>query len=50
MTLTTSHEVSREGEGVGEEEGSGAGKREGRRGEGTAFLQHSRTFLSTRQS
>lgn len=36
MTLTTSHEVSREGE--GEEEGSGAGKREGRRGEGTAFL------------
>lgn len=32
MTLTTSHEVSREWE--GEEEGSGAGKREGRRGEG----------------
>lgn len=53
MTLTTSHEVSGEGEGWRKElelEKEKEGERRGRKGCPKTFLQHSTTFLITVQS
>lgn len=53
MTLTTSHEVSGEGEGrrkVLELEKEKEGEERGREGRPKTFLQHSTTFLITLQS